>query len=67
MKVTMQMYAYLPRHCKTAMEDLDEPEADRNLVLMHNKDELWKEMGYTYVGCAEVVIDVECTPEGTKA
>lgn len=58
MKVTAQMHAYLDKHSTVAPEELQTEAGIRRLSFFSNASDYWAEQGYTYIGAAEVTVEV---------
>lgn len=58
MKITTTMYAHIQPGSTVMPQDLQTEKGVRSLAFFRDHDKYWAEQGYTYVGVAEVTVEV---------
>lgn len=58
MQITTTMFAYLSPYNTLTPQDMQTPEGARRLHYVADQSKYWAEQGYTYVGEAEVTVEV---------
>jgi hypothetical protein len=58
MKVTAKVHAYLPKSSDLTPQELQTEKGVNRMTFFASNDKYWSEMGYTYVGPAEVTVEV---------